>query len=87
MIWSAPVRCAQCLFVLLLAASAVGCPELNTWSGPGYQNDPFLTSTSGAVPGSHKGSLDVAGRANVSEAAQDQIASTDDPLRSGIVRR
>ena len=42
MSWCAPTRCAQWLFVLFLAASSVGCPELNQWSGPGYQQDPFM---------------------------------------------
>ena len=42
MSWYAPTRCAQWLFVLILAASSVGCPELNQWSGPGYQQDPFM---------------------------------------------
>lgn len=42
--WSAPYRCAQWLFVLVLAACSVGCPELNQWSGPGYMQDPFTLS-------------------------------------------
>lgn len=45
MSWTAPARCALWCFVVSLAASCVGCPELNQWSGPGYLNDPFLNSS------------------------------------------
>ena len=39
---SAPSRCAQLLFVLGLAASSMGCPQLNMGPAPGAVRDPFM---------------------------------------------